>query len=217
MRAPRGDSAVTRQAILAAARELFAAHGVDGVSVRDIAAAAGVNHALVHRYFGAKDDMVAAILLAEGERMSGMGRPEADPSASLEALRDVLSHALGEGRTSLLLMLRAEIDGLQPEQMLVGSSLRPLALLRDWIDKHAPEGAGVDAEALTMVVGAAMMGLASCRPMLAAGAGAREPDEEALLRRCVDVLVGVAAVGIGAAGPEALGSEPAKPGDVEDA
>jgi AcrR family transcriptional regulator len=217
MRSPRGDAAVTRQVILAAARELFAAHGVDGVSVREIAAAAGVNHALVHRYFGTKDDMVAAILLAEGERMSGMGRPDADPAVSLEALHDVLSHALGEGRTSLLLVLRAEIDGLQPEQMLAGSSLRPLALLRDWIDTHASEDAGVDAEALTMVIGAAMMGLASCRPMLAAGAGAQEPDEEALLRRCVDVLVGVAAVGIGAAGPEALGSEPEKPGDAEEA
>ena len=60
MGSPRGDSAVTRQVILAAARELFAAHGVDGVSVRQIAAKAGVNHALVHRYFGTKDEMVAA-------------------------------------------------------------------------------------------------------------------------------------------------------------
>jgi AcrR family transcriptional regulator len=217
MGSPRGDSAVTRQVILAAARELFAAHGVDGVSVRDIAASAGVNHALVHRYFGAKDDMVAAILLAEGARMSGMGRPEADPVTSLEALREVLAHTLGEGRTSLLLMLRAEIDGLEPERMLEGSSLRPLALLREWIDAHAPDGAGVDAEALAMVIGAAMMGLASCRPMLAAGVGAREPDEAVLLRRCVDVLVGVAAVGIGEAGAEALGPGPTRLDDVEDA
>ena len=66
MGAQRGDATATRQAILVAARELFAAHGVDGVSVRDIAAAAGVNHALVHRYFGAKGDMVDAILAVRG-------------------------------------------------------------------------------------------------------------------------------------------------------
>ena len=42
-----GDAAVTRQAILAAARELFAAHGVDGVSVRQVAAAAGVAAAAI--------------------------------------------------------------------------------------------------------------------------------------------------------------------------
>lgn len=212
MGSPRGDSAVTRQLILAAARELFAAHGVDGVSVRDIAAKAGFNHALVHRYFGTKDEMVGAILVAEGERMSAMGRPEADERTSLEALREVLLHALTEGRTSLMLLLRAEIDGLQPERMLQGSSLRPLAVLRAWIDEHAPEGSGVDSEALTMVIGGAMLGLASCRPILATGAGAEDEDDEALLRRCVDVLMGVAAVGIGA-GRDALG--PGVAGRVE--
>jgi TetR/AcrR family transcriptional regulator, repressor for neighboring sulfatase len=215
MGSPRGDSAVTRQSILAAARELFAAHGVDGVSVRDIAGTAGVNHALVHRYFGTKDEMVAAILLAEGERMSSMGRPEADPRTSLEAMREVLMHALSEGRTSLLLMLRAEIDGLQPERMLEGSPLRPLVLLRAWIEEHVPPEAEVDAQALTMVVGAAMMGLVSCRPMLASGAGAREPDEEALLHRCVDALIAIVANAVGE-GPQALGAGSARLGDGED-
>ncbi|HTX68002.1 MAG TPA: helix-turn-helix domain-containing protein [Thermoleophilia bacterium] len=193
----RGDSAVTRRVILSAARELFAEHGVDGVSVRQIAAAAGVNHALVHRYFGTKDEMVAAILLAEGERMSSMGRPEADAATSLAALREVLLHALGDGRTSLLLMLRAEIDGLRPELMLEGRPLRPLVILRDWLTEMAPEGPALDAQALTMVLGAALMGLASCRAMLAAGAGASGADEDELLRRCVDILVGVAAAAIG--------------------
>jgi AcrR family transcriptional regulator len=197
MSSPRGDSAVTRQVILAAARELFAAHGVDGVSVRDIAARAGVNHALVHRYFGAKDDMVAAILLAEGQRMSALGRPEADARTSLAALREVLLHALSEGRTSLLLMLRAEIDGLVPERMLGGEPLQPLVILQAWLAERVPEGSRLDTQALTMVVGAAMMGLVSCRPMLAAGAGAAEVDEDELLRRCVDVLVGFAAAAIG--------------------
>ncbi len=172
MGSPRADSAVTRQAILSAARELFAAHGVDGVSVRQIAAKAGVNHALVHRYFGAKDDMVAAILLAEGQRMSALGRPEADAGTSLAALREVLLHTLSEGRISLILMLRAEIDGMTPECVLEGVPLRPLVVLQAWLAERAPEGSRVDTEALTMVVGAAMLGLASCRPMLASGAGA---------------------------------------------
>ena len=76
MVAPRGDSQVTRRLILAAARDLFARRGVDGVSVREIAAAAGVNHALVHRYFGTKNDMVAEILEGEAEAMSALARPE---------------------------------------------------------------------------------------------------------------------------------------------
>lgn len=52
----------TRAAILAAARELFAAHGLAGTSVRAVAAAAGVDASLVHHYFGTKDDLFVAAL-----------------------------------------------------------------------------------------------------------------------------------------------------------
>jgi len=44
-------------AILDAATALFAAKGVAGVSVRDIAARANVNHGLVHRHFGSKENL----------------------------------------------------------------------------------------------------------------------------------------------------------------
>ncbi|ABL80019.1 MULTISPECIES: TetR family transcriptional regulator [unclassified Nocardioides] len=52
----------TRAAILAAARELFAAQGYAGTSVRAIGAAAGVDASLVHHYFGTKDDLFVAAL-----------------------------------------------------------------------------------------------------------------------------------------------------------
>ncbi len=47
----------TRAAILAAAREAFAVRGFDGASIRAIATAAGVDPALVHHYFGTKDQL----------------------------------------------------------------------------------------------------------------------------------------------------------------
>jgi AcrR family transcriptional regulator len=65
----------TRAAILAAARELFAVHGFGGTSVRAIAAEAGVDAALVHHYFGSKDDLfVAALALPVDprERLAGV-------------------------------------------------------------------------------------------------------------------------------------------------
>lgn len=52
----------TRGAILVAARRLFAAHGLQGASVRQIAAEAGVDPALVHHYFGTKDGLFRAAL-----------------------------------------------------------------------------------------------------------------------------------------------------------
>jgi AcrR family transcriptional regulator len=50
----------TREAILAAAREAFAERGFDGASIRTIATSAGVDPALVHHYFGTKDELFLA-------------------------------------------------------------------------------------------------------------------------------------------------------------
>lgn len=52
----------TRGAILVAARRLFAAHGLKGATVRRIAAEAEVDPALVHHYFGTKDELFRAAL-----------------------------------------------------------------------------------------------------------------------------------------------------------
>ncbi|MER6100151.1 TetR family transcriptional regulator [Streptomyces sp. NPDC001728] len=50
----------TRERILEAARAQFAERGYDQTSVRGIAKAAGVDPALVHHYFGTKDEVFAA-------------------------------------------------------------------------------------------------------------------------------------------------------------
>ncbi|MFJ4922231.1 TetR family transcriptional regulator [Streptomyces sp. NPDC088725] len=51
-----------RERILAAARTEFAERGYDKTSVRGIAKAAGVDSALVHHYFGTKDEVFAAAI-----------------------------------------------------------------------------------------------------------------------------------------------------------
>ena len=48
---------LTRERILAAATELFAARGYDGASIRDIEQKAGVNRGLVTYHFGNKEDI----------------------------------------------------------------------------------------------------------------------------------------------------------------
>ncbi|MGK5518064.1 TetR family transcriptional regulator [Micromonospora sp. URMC 107] len=54
----------TRQAILDAARAAFAERGFDGSSIRAVAAAAQVDPALVHHYFGSKDRLFLAAMHA---------------------------------------------------------------------------------------------------------------------------------------------------------
>ncbi|UYQ63634.1 TetR family transcriptional regulator [Streptomyces peucetius] len=51
-----------RERILQAARDEFAERGYDKTTMRGIARAAGVDAALVHHYFGTKDDVFAAAI-----------------------------------------------------------------------------------------------------------------------------------------------------------
>src|SRR5213078_363429 len=50
----------TREAIVEAARKAFAERGYDRASIRAIATSAGVDPALVHHYFGSKDQLFLA-------------------------------------------------------------------------------------------------------------------------------------------------------------
>lgn len=52
----------TREAIREAAKRLFTEQGLDATGVRDIAAAAGVNPALVIRYFGSKTALFVEVV-----------------------------------------------------------------------------------------------------------------------------------------------------------
>src|SRR5256714_15669521 len=54
----------TREAIVEAARKAFAERGYDRASIRAIATSAGVDPALVHHYFGTKDELFLATVNA---------------------------------------------------------------------------------------------------------------------------------------------------------
>ena len=56
------NAAATRQAILDAAHNRFAKEGYDGASLREIAADAKVDAALVSRYFGSKEELFVEVL-----------------------------------------------------------------------------------------------------------------------------------------------------------
>jgi AcrR family transcriptional regulator len=58
--APRRTS--TQENILRAAAELFAERPPSRVTIRDVAARAGVNHSLVHRHYGTKDNLLRAVM-----------------------------------------------------------------------------------------------------------------------------------------------------------
>jgi AcrR family transcriptional regulator len=63
--ARRRDSAQARADLLDAAGQLFAEHGFDRTTVRDIGERAGLDAALIARYFGSKAGLYLAALKAE--------------------------------------------------------------------------------------------------------------------------------------------------------
>ena len=90
---PPGNSD-TRQRILDNARVLFARNGISNTSIRAIAAAAGVDSALVHHYFGTKEKLFAAVV-----------RIPIDPMDIIGPLREVPVEELGYKIPSTLLPL----------------------------------------------------------------------------------------------------------------
>ncbi len=57
-----GRAQRTKQNILQAAEEIFAAKGLDGARVDDIAAAAGANKRMLYAYFGSKEQLYQTVL-----------------------------------------------------------------------------------------------------------------------------------------------------------
>ncbi|MFZ1164068.1 TetR/AcrR family transcriptional regulator [Mycobacterium sp.] len=90
---PSGNSD-TRQRILDNARVLFARNGISNTSIRAVAAAAGVDSALVHHYFGTKEKLFAAAV-----------RIPIDPMDIIGPLREVPIEGLGYAIPSTLLPL----------------------------------------------------------------------------------------------------------------
>ncbi|RNC68486.1 MAG: TetR/AcrR family transcriptional regulator [Desulfuromonadales bacterium] len=60
-----------RSHLITAATPLFAAKGLSGVNVREIARAAGVNPALISYHFGGKEGLYAAVIR---DQFAGLGR-----------------------------------------------------------------------------------------------------------------------------------------------
>lgn len=91
-----GTEASTPDRILLAAERLFSERGIDGVSLREITSAAGVNSAAAHYHFGSKEAVLA-------ELFARRARPIADRRAQL--LGEVKTNR--QGRPAVEDVLRA--------------------------------------------------------------------------------------------------------------
>jgi len=122
----RRDAAQTRQSLLEVARARFARDGYAKTTVREIADDAGVNVALISRYFTSKEGLFEACLTsAVSEISNDAGTQSRDELAASIAHR--IAGSAGEPQTheALLLMLRSSGD--ERVDNLRGAFLRSLS------------------------------------------------------------------------------------------
>ena len=170
----RGGDSGTREAILAAARARFGDLGYDRTTIRKIAADAGVDAALVHHFYGNKEQLFAAAMrlpvnprevldaaLAPGAR-------DQDQSLGEHLLRTVLGvWEVAEMRATFLGLLRSAPTSEQAvvmlREFLAGAIIGPLAAAAR---QAAPGAAAEDAGYRAALVASQVLGLGMTRYVL---------------------------------------------------
>jgi AcrR family transcriptional regulator len=136
----RPGATTTREAILDAARQLFASRGYEGTTIRGIATEAGVDPALVHHFFGSKDDLFLTVLEVPETVMARIPPLiRGDPANAGEHLaRFYLELYESPGtRAAMLTAIRSAIAQEQAARVLRESiSARLFVAVRDVLPDH---------------------------------------------------------------------------------
>jgi len=161
----------TRSAILEAAQRLFAERGYDGTTIRDVAAEAAIDPAMVIRYFGSKDELFIRAAAIELEL------PALNKVARTSIGEALVRHFLGiwegpQANSGMAVLLRsAASNDLSAGKMreVFAAQVLP-ALARVGTRATVGRRAGL--------VASQLLGLALCRYVLKLPAIAEMPVEE---------------------------------------
>ena len=163
----RPGASGTREAILAAARRAFAEQGYQRATIRGVARLAGVDPALVHHYFGTKQELfVAAVRLPVNpvEQLTAVLAAEPDEVGRrlVETFLSIWDHAAGQ--SPLLALIRSAV-----------SDKDAAAMLREFITE---EVLGPIARRRATLVGSQLIGLAVARYIIRVEPLASTPSAE---------------------------------------
>jgi AcrR family transcriptional regulator len=181
-RRPRGRAEVV-ESLLDAASSLFAERGPEAVSVRDIAARARVNHALLHRHFESKERLIEAVLQRHAAAFREVVAVSTSPREAAEALFVHLRKEPGFLRMIAYLILQ----GAPPETLVVPDG--GLKALLSVTARDQP--VGEDARADTLMSAALALGWALFEPFLVQASGNAPPADlmEKRLRRAQRLIL----------------------------
>ena len=156
------DSAATRRALITAASELFATVGYDATTVRAVADRAGVNQALLFRYFGNKEGLFAEAVLGQAMALLADGPREDLLERTLAA---ILADQADRGPQPLMAVLLAAGSAQVAEEVRNQLGSAYSAAFASLVDSDDPDDARVRADLLL----AWLLGISLMRGALRAG------------------------------------------------
>lgn len=174
------NAAATREAILLSARKRFAREGYDGASLREISADAGVDAALISRYFGGKDELFNEVLAIACK--PNVDVFTGDPATFGErAARILLDDPIDSMKLDMLLiMLRSAGSPKAAEAVSACGRQEFFARFETWLG-------GPHAATRARLAAAMMMGVSLLR-MIDGGRDLKGADADLFRRRLADVL-----------------------------
>lgn len=161
IQARRRDAAATRNAILSAAHDRFLKDSYESVGLRDIAGDAGVDVALVSRYFGGKEGLFRQVLTHE-KRPDRFSEPQNIEELPL-FLANLIEADEDEDRAQRMEMFIIMLRSASSPQ--AGAVIREL-IHRDVLDPMAKLIAGPEAEMRANMLLAVLMGIGVLRTIM---------------------------------------------------
>jgi AcrR family transcriptional regulator len=129
----RADARRNREAVIAAAKQLFADQGLNA-QMPDVAKVAKVGVGTVYRHFPTKDDLIAALVAERFERLAEKAREGLEAADSWEAICDFIRFSAQIQADDRGL---CEVMGSRPEVMDAAARAVGLAELCDQLVKRA--------------------------------------------------------------------------------
>ena len=153
----RRDKSATKDALLGAAMQVFAARGFDAATTREVAAEAGANEQLIQRYFGGKAGLLIAVLERFGSEELRCPSTLPPPQASAEAeiagfLAFHLDHGLACRDFMKVALARAVVDPAVATEISRTVAAARIPCLRQRLEALRAQGAidpDADLEAVT--------------------------------------------------------------------
>jgi AcrR family transcriptional regulator len=188
---PGGDGASVAQALVQTATAQFAAGGFAAVGVRQIAAAAGVDAAMIAHHFGSKLDLWHAVVDQLSDRLTRRlealplpGRPGSDAAERLDGAIGHIIDLLCDAPELAAFILREVVlendrsqDSYARLAKPIHDRLRPLL-----VDHVAAHGGAGDVDYLFVALNGAIVVSVASRAMLGR-MGAGEADDAAFRQR----------------------------------